>query len=60
MSIGYSLSTAIFGGFAPFISTWLIGLTGSPIAPAFYLTAAAIVSGIVIATFRETARERLR
>jgi len=60
MSIGYSLSTAIFGGFAPFISTWLIGLTGSPIAPAFYLTVAAIVSGIVIATFRETAHERLR
>ena len=60
MSIGYSLSTAIFGGFAPFISTWLIGVTGSPIAPAFYLTLAAIVSGIVIATFRETARERLR
>ncbi|MDR5758602.1 MFS transporter [Caballeronia sp. LZ035] len=60
MSIGYSLSTAIFGGFAPFISTWLIGVTGSPIAPAFYLTAAAIVSGIVISTFRETARERLR
>ncbi|MGF6771895.1 MHS family proline/betaine transporter-like MFS transporter [Paraburkholderia sp. GAS199] len=60
MSIGYSLSTAIFGGFAPFISTWLIGATGSPIAPAFYLTAAAVVSGIVISTFRETARERLR
>jgi MHS family proline/betaine transporter-like MFS transporter len=60
MSIGYSLSTAIFGGFAPFISTWLIKLTGTPIAPAFYLTAAAIVSGIVIATFRETAREPLR
>ena len=31
LSIGYSLSTAIFGGFAPFISTWLIGETGSPI-----------------------------
>lgn len=60
LSIGYSLSTAIFGGFAPFISTWLIGLTGSPIAPALYLTLAAIVSGIVIANFRETAHERLR
>src|SRR6185312_12005605 len=34
MSIGYSLSTALFGGFAPFISTWLIGATGSPISPA--------------------------
>lgn len=60
LSIGYSLSTAIFGGFAPFISTWLIGATGSPISPSLYLTAAALVSGAVIATFRETAHERLR
>jgi len=60
LSIGYSLSTAIFGGFAPFISTWLIGTTGSPIAPSLYLTAAAIISGVVILTFRETAHERLR
>lgn len=60
LSIGYSLSTAIFGGFAPFISTWLIGATGSPIAPSLYVTAAAIISGVVIWTFRETAHERLR
>jgi MFS transporter, MHS family, proline/betaine transporter len=60
MSIGYSLSTAIFGGFAPFISTWLIGVSGSPISPALYLTAAGVVSGLVIWTFRETAHEHLR
>ena len=59
LSISYSLSTAIFGGFAPFISTWLIGVTGTPIAPAFYLTAAGIVSGIVIFMMRETAHDRL-
>jgi MFS transporter, MHS family, proline/betaine transporter len=59
MSIGYSLSTALFGGFAPFISTWLIGVTGSPISPALYLCAAGVVSGLVILTFRETAHEGL-
>jgi MFS transporter, MHS family, proline/betaine transporter len=59
MSIGYSLSTALFGGFAPFISTWLIGATGSPISPALYLSAAGVVSGLVIWTLRETAHERL-
>ncbi|QIE26719.1 Proline/betaine transporter (plasmid) [Caballeronia sp. SBC1] len=59
LSIGYSLSTAIFGGFAPFIATWLIGATGSPISPSLYLTAAAIISGLVILTFRETAHEQL-
>jgi MHS family proline/betaine transporter-like MFS transporter len=60
MSIGYSLSTAIFGGFAPFTATWLIGVTGSPISPTFYLMAAAVVSGVVIARFRETAYEPLQ
>ena len=60
MSTGYSLSVAIFGGFAPFIVTWLIGATGTPLAPTFYLIAAGVVSAITIATFRETAFERLR
>jgi MHS family proline/betaine transporter-like MFS transporter len=59
MSIGYSLSTALFGGFAPFISTWLISATGSPISPALYLSAAGVVSGLLIWTLRETAHERL-
>jgi MHS family proline/betaine transporter-like MFS transporter len=60
MSIGYSLSTAIFGGFAPFTATWLIGATGSPISPSLYLIAAAVASGLVIWRFRETAHDQLR
>lgn len=59
LSIGYSLATAIFGGFAPFIATWLIDRTGSPISPTYYVIAAAVISGCVIATFRETAHEKL-
>lgn len=59
MSTGYSLATCIFGGFAPFIATWLIGVTGSPIAPTYYLIVAAVVSLIVIATLRETAHDDL-
>ncbi|WP_144630191.1 MFS transporter [Bordetella genomosp. 13] len=60
MSTGYSLATSIFGGFAPFIATWLISATGSPISPTYYLILAAIVSAIVIATLRETAHDTLR
>ena len=60
MSTGYSLATCVFGGFAPFVATWLIASTGSPIAPTFYLVAAAVVSLVVIATLRETAHEDLR
>ncbi len=60
MSIGYSLAVALFGGFAPFIATWLISTTGTPIAPTYYLIAAGLVSALTILPFRETAFERLR
>ena len=60
MSTGYSLAVAIFGGFAPYIATKLIELTGSPISPTYYLIAAAIVSTLVILRLRETAHEALR
>jgi len=33
MSTGYSLSVAMFGGFAPFVATWLIEKTGSLLSP---------------------------
>lgn len=59
MSTGYSIAVAIFGGFAPFIATWLIEWTKSPISPVYYVIAAAIVSGIVIAGLRETAHRPL-
>ena len=59
MSTGYALAVAIFGGFAPFIATWLIANTGSPISPTYYVIAAAIISTVVIMGLRETAREPL-
>jgi MHS family proline/betaine transporter-like MFS transporter len=60
MTTGYALSVAIFGGFAPYIATWLIANTGSPISPVYYVIAAAIISTIVIARLKETAHEPLR
>jgi len=59
MSTGYALAVAIFGGFAPFIATWLIDWTKSPISPVYYVIAAAVISAAVIATLRETAHEPL-
>jgi MHS family proline/betaine transporter-like MFS transporter len=44
LSISYSFGVAIFGGFAPFISVWLISVTGSKLAPSFYLMLAAVIS----------------
>ncbi len=41
-SLAYSLATAIFGGFTPMISTWLIGITGDKAAPGYWMTFAAV------------------
>jgi MHS family proline/betaine transporter-like MFS transporter len=59
MTTGYALAVAMFGGFAPFISVWLIQRFGSPTVHTFYLMGAACVSLIVIATLRETAFDNL-
>jgi MHS family proline/betaine transporter-like MFS transporter len=44
ISIGYNFAAAIFGGFAPFISTWLVQRTGSLIAPTYYAIGCGLVS----------------
>lgn len=59
MTTGYALAVAIFGGFAPSISVWLIDRFGSPTVHSFYLIAAAIVSTGVIWTLKETAFDEL-
>ncbi len=48
LSIGYSLAVTIFGGFAPFIATFLIRETGSQVSPALYVVFAAIVSSVTL------------
>jgi len=44
MSLSYNLGVTIFGGFAPVIATGLISLTGSHLAPSYYLIFAAALS----------------
>jgi MHS family proline/betaine transporter-like MFS transporter len=60
MTTGYALSVAIFGGFAPYIATWLIRETGSPVAWVYYVMLAAVISGAVIYSLDETAHKPLR
>jgi MHS family proline/betaine transporter-like MFS transporter len=54
MSTGYSLATALFGGFGPFISTWLVRATGSPLSPALYIVGGALISLAAILPLKET------
>jgi|SRR5665213_4152715 len=61
LSISYGFAVMIFGGFAPFVATYLINLTGNPISPTYYVTSAALVSTLVaIFFYKETAHKELR
>lgn len=51
-AISFNSANALFGGTAPLISTWLIGLTGSKLAPAWYLVVAALVTLFAISRAR--------
>jgi MFS transporter, MHS family, proline/betaine transporter len=54
------VSVALFGGMAPFISTWLIGVIGSPLAPAAYMMAGSVVTFLVVLlVVREGAHDAL-
>jgi MHS family proline/betaine transporter-like MFS transporter len=44
LSVGYAIGIALFGGFAPFINTWLVARTGDPRSPGLYLAVAAIIT----------------
>jgi MHS family citrate/tricarballylate:H+ symporter-like MFS transporter len=41
-SLAYSLATALFGGFTPAVSTWLIEATADKAAPAYWISIAAL------------------
>lgn len=58
-SVGYNVCVAVFGGTTPYVVTWLTAATGNPIAPAFYLMAAAVLSLLTVLTLRESAGRAL-
>jgi MHS family proline/betaine transporter-like MFS transporter len=59
IAFSYSISVTIFGGFAPFVATWLIAETGDPLSPSFYLMASALLSIVALLGIqRRTVRVR--
>jgi MHS family proline/betaine transporter-like MFS transporter len=50
LAVPLNIGTALFGGTAPYVSTWLAATTHSPLAPGFYLLAAA-AAGTLAAIF---------
>lgn len=49
IALTYALIVTIFGATTQFVIAWLIGVTGDPIAPAYYLMAAAALSIVSMA-----------
>jgi MFS family permease len=54
-ALAYSLATAIFGGFTPAVSTYLIHATHNPAVPGLWLSAAAML-GLIGAYFARSQR----
>jgi MHS family proline/betaine transporter-like MFS transporter len=59
VALTYSVAVALAGGFAPFIVTWLMAVTGDPRAPAFYVIGAALISGVALFWLRDRYDEPL-
>ncbi|HWM60769.1 MAG TPA: MFS transporter [Rhizomicrobium sp.] len=59
LGILYALAISCFGGSAQFVVTWLIDVTGSPLAPAWYMSGAVLLGLAGMIGMRETAPIKL-
>jgi MFS transporter, MHS family, proline/betaine transporter len=59
LSIGYNVSTSLFGGTTPLVITALIDVAHTNLMPAYYATGAAVVGVIAVACMKETAQQPL-
>lgn len=54
MSIAYAVAVSLFGGTTQLVITWLIERTGSPLAPAWYVAAASLISTLAMLAIPES------
>jgi MHS family proline/betaine transporter-like MFS transporter len=59
-SVAFNIGLGVFGGLTPMIASILIAATGTALAPAFYLTAAGLVSVAMLALMPDRSRSPLR
>ncbi|MBR0898982.1 MFS transporter [Bradyrhizobium tropiciagri] len=58
LSLSYNIGVTLFGGFAPFIITWIIGVTGDKLAPSYYVLCAATISAVSLLVLAMQARRK--
>jgi MFS transporter, MHS family, proline/betaine transporter len=58
VSLSFATAVTIFGGFTPFVSTWLISVTDNSLSPSFYImfTAALSIAALVFVRRRRYPR----
>ena len=44
MAVSYAISVSVFGGTTQFVIAWLIGATGDPLSPAYYVILTSLIS----------------
>ena len=58
VSLSFSTAVTIFGGFAPFVATWLIAQTGDSLSPSYYLIVTALLSLVALIAIQRRGRRR--
>lgn len=59
MSFAYSITLALAGGSAPFVSTWLITTFGNPMVPAYYIMLYGLIGLAIMLPMHETNQRSL-
>jgi len=59
IALTYVVSASFFGGFSPFIASWLVAKTGNPLAPAWYVAAACAISLVPVIWLKDRTGESL-
>lgn len=54
MAIAYAVGVSLFGGTTQYVVTWLISVTGSPAAPAWYVAGTSVVAALAMLALPET------
>jgi len=59
IALTYVVSASFFGGFSPFIASWLVARTGNALAPAWYVAAACAISLVPVIWLKDRTGEAL-
>ncbi len=60
LALIYALAISVFGGSTQFTVTWLIKVTGDPLAPAWYMVGSVLLGLVAMLFMRETAPARAK